>query len=261
MGATGRAIFNPTVGGLAGKAARFATSPSSIVAGVAYYMWPDGKERTTPPPVDTKGPPGGGDKGMTYKKQPKVLTSEERKAFAESQREARVNKYLDMMGYGKAQKNAAYDALIDASKIITDRGNLKGNVTGEVINPIIQAASARFNKPEQIREAVGLMATKADIEKDLEDPQVKRLRALQIEKGEQELGENFETDMRNLLLSRKDKVNKTTLEQYARLTADKYGEPFTVVTADTDMTTLGDGIYMSESKVIRIKDGVPKQIV
>jgi len=102
---------------------------------------------------------------------------------------------------------------------------------------------------------------KAEIQKDLEDPQVKKLRALQIEKGELDLERGFETDMRNLLLSRKDKVNKKTLEQFARLTADKYGEPFTQVTEDTDLTTLDNGIYMSEDKIIRVTDGVPKRIV
>ena len=71
------------------------------------------------------------------------------------------------MGYDKDKKNAAYDALIDASKIITDRGSLKGDVTGEIINPIIQATSKRFDKPQQIREAVGLMQTKADIQKEM----------------------------------------------------------------------------------------------
>jgi len=103
------------------------------------------------------------------------------------------------------------------------------------------------------------MATKAEIEKDLEDPQVKKLRALQIEKGELDLEQGFETDMRNLLLSRKDKVNKETLERYARLTADKYGEAFTKVEGEGDMS--GDGLYMVEDTIIRVTDGVPKRIV
>ena len=192
----------------------------------------------------------------------KKLAKKAQAAFAEAQRDTRVKKYLDMMGYDRSKKTAVADALIDASKIVSDRGTLeKKNITRDLINPIIQATSKRFDKPEQIREAVGLMMVKGEIQKDLEDPQVKKLRALQIEKGEQELGENFETDMRNLLLSRKDKVNKKTLEQYARLTADKYGEPFTQVTEDTDLTTLDNGIYMSEDKIIRVTDGVPQRIV
>jgi len=181
-------------------------------------------------------------------------------AFAEAQRDTRVKKYLDMMGYDRSKKTAVADALIDASKIVSDRGTLeKKNITRDLINPIIQATSKRFDKPEQIREAVGLMSVKAAIEKDLEDPQVKKLRALQIEKGELDLERGFETDMRTLLLSRKDKVNKETLERYARLTADKYGETFTKVEGEGDMS--GDGIYMVEDTIIRVTDGVPKRIV
>ena len=73
-----------------------------------------------------------------------------------------------MMGYDRSKKLAIADALIDASKIVGERGTLDPkNITQELINPIIQATSKRLDKPQQIREAVGLMATKAEIEKDL----------------------------------------------------------------------------------------------
>ena len=268
VGATGRAIFNPTVGGWAGKAARLATSPSSIVAGVAYYMWPDGKERTEPPTPGT-GVPGGGDKGMYYeapgKGKGKVLTSAERDAFAKSQRDARVQKYLDMMGYDRSKKTAIADALIDASKIVSDRGTLdRKNITGELINPAIQALSKRLDKPEQIREAVGLMAAKAEIQKDME----KETKALdreykqsQIDVAKQKLGVNFEDDLRALVASRKEKVGKKQLERFARLTADKYGDTFTLV---EDATVIGNepGVYMVEDKIFRVdENGQAKQIV
>ena len=62
------------------------------------------------------------------------------------------------MGYDRSKKTAIADALIDASKIVSDRGTLdRKNITGELINPAIQALSKRLDKPEQIREAVGLM--------------------------------------------------------------------------------------------------------
>ena len=113
--------------------------------------------------------PGGYPEGTgTGKGKGKELTSAERDAFAKSQREARLNKYLQMMGYDQSKKTAIADALIDASKIVSDRGTLdRKNITGELISPIIQAASKRLDKPQQIREAVGLMAAKAEIEKDL----------------------------------------------------------------------------------------------
>ena len=249
-----KGVTSPTAKTWAEKGFRVATAPSTIIGGVTWYLWPDGTQRKDPPPKDIMKP--GGFPKADEKKIKKATA-----AFAEAQRDTRVKKYLDMMGYDRSKKTAVADALIDASKIVSDRGSLKGDVTRELINPIIQATSKRFDKPEQIREAVGLMTVKAAIEKDLEDPQVKKLRALEIETKEKLLGENFETDMRNLLLSRKDKVNKDTLKRYARLTADKYGEPFTEVTEDTDLTTLDDGIYMSESEIIRVTDGVPKRIV
>ena len=115
----------------------------------------------------TAGPPGGGDPGMTSGKLGEG-TAESRANFAKSQRDQRVQKYMDLMGYDRSKKTAIADALIDASKIVSDRGTLDTkNITGELINPAIQALSKRLDKPEQIREAVGLMMTKAGLEKEM----------------------------------------------------------------------------------------------
>ena len=210
--------------------------------------------------------PGGYPEGTgTGKGKGKELTSAERDAFAKSQREARLNKYLQMMGYDQSKKTAIADALIDASKIVSDRGTLdRKNITGELISPIIQAASKRLDKPQQIREAVGLMAAKAEIEKDLnkeKDVLAKTLTQRRIDKLDQELGSGFEDDLRALVASRKEKVGKKQLERFARLTADKYGDTFTVV---TDATVIGNepGVYMLEDKIFRVdENGVSKQIV
>ena len=97
-------------------------------------------------------------------------TTESRAAFAKKQQDIRVQKYLDLMGYDRSKKTAMADALIDASKIVSDRGTLdRKNIAGELINPLIQATSKRLDKPEQIREAVGLMMTKAGLEKEMYD--------------------------------------------------------------------------------------------
>ena len=105
----------------------------------------------------TKGPPGGGDPNMKGSGAGGLGgtgdTATNRADFAKSQRDARVQKYMDMMGYDRSKKTALADALIDASKIVSDRGTLdRENITGELINPIIQAASKRLDKPEQIRD-------------------------------------------------------------------------------------------------------------
>ena len=67
--------------------------------------------------------------------------------------------------------------------------------------------------------------------------------------------------MKAFISARKGTVDKTTLERIARLLANEHKETFTKVTEDTDVTTLDDGIYMSEGKIIRMTGGVSKQIV
>ena len=249
---------------------------AAVVPGDQSHWWKEPVTHDTVP-----GVPGGGDPGMYYDKTRKIkkeLSDTERKAFANKQRNERVQKYLDMMGYDRSKKTAIADALIDASKIVSDRGSLDPkNITQELINPVIQATSKRLDKPDQIREAVGLMATKAEIEKDLNaetDALAKKLTLTKIKQGERALEEGFETDIRNLLLTARTPPNKTQLEQYARLTANKYGEEFTKVTdeqqkAATGATedekiqslVTGDGIYMIGSALVRVTGGVPKHIV
>jgi len=241
-----KAIFNPTTGGYASKALRFATSPSSIIGGVAWYMWPDGKERKEPPT----------DPNLKKKKK---LSAAAKKEFALEQRENRVNRYLELMGYDRAKKTAIADALIDASKIVSDRGTLdKKNINRELINPIIQATSKRLDKPDQIREAVGLMATKAEIEKDLEDPSIKALRLEQLKAARG----SFESDLGDFILSAKGtKVRPKSLEQFARIKAKEHGETFTVVDEGTTIPEDGSGYYMIEDKIFKVVDGTPQQVV
>ena len=116
--------------------------------------------------------PGRGDEGMTY------TAPEKAKKLAAQKRDERINNLLETMGYDKARKTAVGDALIDASRIITERGTLdKKNIGRELINPIIEATSKRLDKPAQLNEAVRLMMTKAEIEKEMNplDSEVKRM--------------------------------------------------------------------------------------
>jgi len=262
IGGAGRGIYkgitSPTAKTIGEKAWRVGTSPTVLLGGGYFgakklFGGDDADDLVT----DVM-------KAGGYTKADEKKTKKAQAAFAEAQRDTRVKKYLDMMGYDRSKKTAVADALIDASKIVSDRGTLETkNITRDLITPIIQATSKRFDKPEQIREAVGLMSVKAAITKDLEDPQDKELRRLQIEGAKQKLAESgsFEVDMRTPLLSARTPPNKKQLEQYARLTADKYGETFTMVDSTTEVPEGGTGIYMIEGKIFRVIDGVPKQIV
>jgi hypothetical protein len=233
--------------------------------GLGGAFWPDGTPKTEAE-LAAEGQHGPFD--HTDKKK----IDKAQAAFAEASRDTRVKKYLDMMGYDRSKKTAVADALIDASKIVSERGSLKGDVTRELINPIIQATSKRFDKPEQIREAVGLMSVKAAIEKDLEDPSIKALRLEQLKA----LKGGFSKDIGDFILSAKGtKVKPKALEQYARAKANEHGLDFTVVTdemmakaapegateAQIIQSVVGDdGIYMVGDAIIQVTGGVPKQI-
>jgi len=183
-GGTFKAITNPKVTGAAAKVARFATSPSSIIAGTAYYLWPDGKERTTPPPlgdsgrVGTSGAPGGGDPGMFLT--PQVKDSKQDPSLStkssEELRKDRVQRYRDIMDIKGMNKNAAYNSLIAASQLINQEGDFKGSIKdGSLISKIIGATSKAFDKPAQTKDAIDTLILKGEIEKDIKasDPAAK----------------------------------------------------------------------------------------
>ena len=187
-------------------------------------FWPDGTPKTGDDLAKAAAAagkkPGRGDEGMYYDKPPVKKSAEELAAEAKAARKAKLEKYMDTMGYDKAKKGALGDALIDASAIVqdatTEAGSLKEADWGKMINQAIQTTSKRLDKPEQIREAVGLMLTKSEIEKDLEDPQVKRLRQLQIEDAEEKLDKGFEKDMREFILARKEAPDKKHVNSQRR---------------------------------------------
>ena len=176
VGAAGKAIFNPTVGGWAGKAARFATSPSTLIGGLwfANGRWFNKKGDELDPnstevanaKAGAKWDPGAGADQYDPSTSPAALAAAAKKARTE-----KLSKYLDMMGYDRAKKTAMSDALIDASAIVQqgteEGGSLKHADWSKMINQAIQTTSKRYDKPEAIREAVGLMMTKGAIEKDI----------------------------------------------------------------------------------------------
>ena len=132
--------------------------------------WTPGDIRgETPPPNEAevteiieKGVPGGGDRRMTYTYPDKASR------LAKQRKDDRVNELLEIMGYDKAKKGAAYNALLDASQIIAAApGGESLDISRDIIQPVIGATSKRFDKPQEIEEAVRLMQTKADIQKDL----------------------------------------------------------------------------------------------
>jgi len=225
IGWAGKTLASPTARGIGAKALRFATAPSTLIGGLwfANGRWFNKKgEELDPNDAEVKnaidkagGVPGGGDKGMMGTGE--WFAAEAQKKLAEknkADRKAKIAKYMDTMGYDRAQKTAVGKALIDASAIVQagteEGGSLKHADWGRMINQAIQATSKRLEKPEQIREAVGLMMTKAGIQKDMTaeaDAQAKRKLNLQIK----ELEEKLDPSVADLALAYGDKTDKQVL--------------------------------------------------
>ena len=72
---------------------------------------------------------------------------------------------MDIKGMNK---RAAYDSLIDASKLIQESGDFKGDIkSGKLINDIIQATSKAYDKPAKTKDAIDTLILKGEIEKDI----------------------------------------------------------------------------------------------
>jgi hypothetical protein len=181
-------LTSPTSKGIIQKGARLVLSPTGVATGLIYaggkFFDQDGNEKPPPPNVNelklgdrvgTSGAPGGGDPGMFLTPRVKdpgsgvELTPEEL-------RKQRVERYRDIMDIKGMNKKAAYDSLIEASRLINESGDFKGDVkSGRLINQIIQGASKAFDKPSKTKDAIDTLILKGEIEKDIKasDPAAK----------------------------------------------------------------------------------------
>ena len=228
------------------------------------------------------GVPGGGDQGMKGTGEWfAARDAEAAKKLAKDAQNKRLKSYLDMMGYDSSKKTAMSDALIDASALVqdatTEAGSIKHADWSKLINRAIQTTSKRLDKPAQIREAVGLMATKAAIQKDLEDPQVKELRALQIEEKEKLLNAGPSALITAHMASRKGSLDAKDLAILMRDYGIQNDIPVGVITKTQVTEEYGkdgkpamdiieekkiteDGIYVIGKEVIQITGGKPLQL-
>ena len=249
-----------------------------------------------PPPTGVTRP-GGGDPEMTYtppgKGKLKELTKAQQDKWADAQRGKRLDNLLNIMGYDQSKKTAIADALIDASKIVSERGTLdRKNITSELINPIIQATSKRLDKPGQIREAVGLMMAKGEIEKDLyawkpgtalknaqdmaDTLKIPVEEALRRQSG---MPTNVAEDLQQLQILKKGAVlTAPEIEQRTRLYANQNKEEFQKIYSADEIKAAGlekvdaidivskavaagggDGYYQVDKEVILVTNCVPKK--
>jgi hypothetical protein len=102
-------------------------------------------------------------------------TDKKVKADGEKQQinEDRINetkqKYYKLMGIDKMNKDAVYDSLIDASRIVSEEGaDLKGSIkSGSLQNRLIQAIGKNLDKSADLKKAIDSAVLKGEIQKDI----------------------------------------------------------------------------------------------
>ena len=109
------------------------------------------------------GDTGGGDPNTSAK------TDEEKQKINEARIQETKNKYYKLMGIDKMNKEAVYDSLIDASKIIqAEGGDLKGSIkSGNLQTQLIDAISKNLDKSADLKKKIDSAVLSAEIQKDI----------------------------------------------------------------------------------------------
>ena len=190
-----KAVTSPAVKGPVASVARLVFSPTGVATGLYYangkFFNKDTNEEVPPPDgevvlgdeIGTSGAPGGGDPDMMgdgsfFAKQ----AAEAAKKAKSEENEALRQKYYKIMGLDKMKKDAVYDSLIDASRIVSEEGgDLKGSLkSGTLQNKIIQAISGQLDKSAALKKQIDAAILKGEIEKDIKASDPKAAKQSQL---------------------------------------------------------------------------------
>ena len=98
-----------------------------------------------------------------------VKTEAEKTKINEDRIQETKNKYYKLMGIDKMNKDAVYDSLIDASRIVSEEGgDLKGSIkSGNLQNRLIQAIGKNLDKSADLKKSIDAAVLKGEITKDI----------------------------------------------------------------------------------------------
>ena len=183
------------------------------------------------------------------------------------------------MGIDKMNKDAVYNSLIDASKIVSEEGaDLKGAIkSGTLQNRIIQAISGQLDKSADLKKQIDAAVLKGEIEKDIKasDPDAaldKEYKRTQIALGKQKLeGTSAAEVLASAEISGKNLVTSNTLTSILSSKGtnvdftfpdDKYQkwqknnqQKDEIDYLTENYGSLDDGLYVVNKKAVRVKDG------
>jgi|TARA_R100000479_G_scaffold161111_1_gene98762 hypothetical protein len=126
---------------------------------------------------DTAVVPGGGD------------GTENKQNLTADRIEENRKRYYKLMGIDKMKRGAAYDSLIDASRIIQEEGgDLKGAIkSGSLQSQIINAISKNLDSSRDLKRQIDAAILKGEIEKDIKASDPTAQVAAELKKSELEL--------------------------------------------------------------------------
>ena len=287
IGGIYKGVTNPAVTGMGAKAARLVFSPTGLVTGAFYaggkFFDKDGKE--IPDDVVQKqglttGRQFTGDEAMVGDPRQELPDSKPKPSKSE-ENEALKQKYYKIMGLDKMKKDAVYDSLIDASRIVQEEGaDLKGSLkSGTLQNKIIQAISGQLDKSAALKKQIDAAILKGEITKDIKanDPAEKnkaRLVEKQIELADQKLsggslienieagkkaagGANSTANVYNSVLrtyKTEPEVLADTTEASKLRELDNYTTDAALVKTMVTKQNKGPGIYILDKTVVYIDE-------
>jgi len=152
----------------------------------------------------------------------KAVSQETKDQLTADRIEENRKRYYKLMGIDKMKKGAAYDSLIDASRIIQEQGgDLKGSIkSGTLQSAIINAISKNLDKSTDLKKQIDAAILKGEIEKDIKsaDTMDKRLKEAQIKRLERDERQN--TTAAKIAAVQVDKGAVTGADTAAILRAD-----------------------------------------
>jgi len=208
-----------------------------------------------------------------------VKSDAEKQQINEARIQETKDKYYKLMGIDKMNKDAVYDSLIDASKIVSEEGaDLKGSIrSGNLQNRIIQAISQNLDKSADLKKQIDAAVLKGEIEKDIKraDPDTaidREYKQTQIALGKRKLeGPSAADVMSQATIDGKAIVTSNTLEQVLRgfgrdvdytFPDDKFEKwqknnknKDEISYLQENFSTLDDGLYVVNKKAFEIKGG------
>jgi hypothetical protein len=208
-----------------------------------------------------------------------VKTDAEKQQITEDRIQATKNRYYKLMGIDKMNKDATYDSLIDASKIIQQEGgDLKGSIkSGSLQSQLISAISKNLDKSSALKKQIDAAVLKGEIEKDIKanDPSnevVNQLRLLQAKKLKKDIeGSSVADVIASAEISGKNLVTSNTVRSVLEskgtdvsgvIQDDKYQkwEKNNENKDEIDYLTenyggLNDGLYVVNKKAFKVQDG------